>query len=167
MTEHQELISLALQGDQDAYSKLFKVLLPIAKKTAYRYLQPQDREDFEADFTSKVLLILHKFEGKSQFTTWATRIAFNEAFMILRKRKYQHISIDQPVGDGLNLHNVLSYNTRPSLALEVEELLGPLPEHKRKLLVQFHLEGYRLTELTEMYKTTEGNMKSRLKRARR
>jgi RNA polymerase sigma-70 factor (ECF subfamily) len=43
---------------------------------------------------------LHKFEGKSSFSTWLTRIAINEALMLLRKgRGLREISIDDIGGD--------------------------------------------------------------------
>jgi RNA polymerase sigma-70 factor, ECF subfamily len=43
---------------------------------------------------------LHKFEGRSSFSTWLTRIAINEALMLLRRgRGLCEISIDDISGD--------------------------------------------------------------------
>ena len=43
---------------------------------------------------------LHKFEGKSSFSTWLTRIAINEALMMLRKgRRLREVSINDLSGN--------------------------------------------------------------------
>jgi RNA polymerase sigma-70 factor (ECF subfamily) len=43
---------------------------------------------------------LHRFEGKSSFSTWLTRIAINEALMLLRRgRGMREVSIDDLSGD--------------------------------------------------------------------
>jgi RNA polymerase sigma-70 factor (ECF subfamily) len=54
---------------------------------------------------------LHKFEGKSSFSTWLTRIAINEALMLLRRgRVLREVSIDD-----------LSGNEETALGLEIPD----------------------------------------------
>jgi RNA polymerase sigma-70 factor (ECF subfamily) len=54
---------------------------------------------------------LHKFEGKSSFSTWLTRIAINEALMFLRRgRALREISIDN-----------LSGNEETALGLDISD----------------------------------------------
>src|SRR3979490_2954889 len=46
-----------------------------------------DAEDIVQETFHKVFLHLDDFEEKSRFSTWLTRIAMNEAFMLLRRRR--------------------------------------------------------------------------------
>src|ERR1700683_2399585 len=46
----------------------------------------EDAEDVVQQSLQKAFTHLCKFEGRSTFSTWLTRIAINEALMLLRKR---------------------------------------------------------------------------------
>jgi RNA polymerase sigma-70 factor, ECF subfamily len=47
----------------------------------------EDAEDVVQQSLQKAFVHLHQFEGKSSFSTWLTRIAINEALILLRKRR--------------------------------------------------------------------------------
>jgi len=48
----------------------------------------------------KAFFHLHRFQGKSRFSTWLTRIAINEALMFLRRgRGLREVSIDDLCGN--------------------------------------------------------------------
>jgi RNA polymerase sigma factor (sigma-70 family) len=47
----------------------------------------QDTEDAFQDACLKSFVHMNKFDGRSKFSTWLTRIAINSALMILRKRR--------------------------------------------------------------------------------
>lgn len=51
----------------------------------------EDAEDAVQNAMISTLLHLRKFEGRSAFTTWCTRIVYNAALMIRRKRKSSRI----------------------------------------------------------------------------
>ena len=84
-------------GDAQAFEILFKHYQPKIFATALRYTRiPEDAEDVVQETFQKAFLHLHKFEGKSSFSTWLTRIAINEALMLLRRgRTGREVSIDE------------------------------------------------------------------------
>jgi RNA polymerase sigma-70 factor, ECF subfamily len=47
----------------------------------------EDAEDVAQESFHKAFLHLNAFQEKSRFSTWLTRIAMNEAFMLLRRRR--------------------------------------------------------------------------------
>src|SRR5438045_5998189 len=47
----------------------------------------EDAEDVAQESFHKAFLHLEAFQEKSRFYTWLTRIAMNEAFMLLRRRR--------------------------------------------------------------------------------
>jgi RNA polymerase sigma-70 factor, ECF subfamily len=51
---------------------------------------PEDAEDVVQQSLQKAFVHLNQFEGKSSFSTWLTRIAINEALILLRKRRGLH-----------------------------------------------------------------------------
>jgi RNA polymerase sigma-70 factor (ECF subfamily) len=50
----------------------------------------EDAEDVVQQSFQKAFIHLNKFEGKSLFHTWLTRIAVNEALMLLRRKRGSH-----------------------------------------------------------------------------
>jgi RNA polymerase sigma-70 factor (ECF subfamily) len=50
----------------------------------------EDAEDVVQQSFQKAFIHLKKFEGKSLFSTWLTRIAINEALMLLRRKRGSH-----------------------------------------------------------------------------
>ena len=64
---------------------------------ALRYVRVrEDAEDIVQQTFQKAFVYLHRFEGKSSFSTWLTRIAINEALMLLRRgRVLREVSIDE------------------------------------------------------------------------
>jgi RNA polymerase sigma-70 factor (ECF subfamily) len=74
--------------DWEAVHEMFLTSRPKFVRQAYSILR--NREDAE-DAVQDAFLSAHRhlrtFEGRSAFTTWFTRIVFNAALMILRKRR--------------------------------------------------------------------------------
>jgi len=82
------LVAATKRGDARAFEELFlrhrqKVLAIAQRITNNR----EDAEDVAQESFTKAFLHLDAFQEKSQFSTWLTRIAMNEAFMLLRRRR--------------------------------------------------------------------------------
>jgi RNA polymerase sigma-70 factor (ECF subfamily) len=50
----------------------------------------EDAEDVAQQSFQKAFIHLTRFEGESLFSTWLTRIAINEALMLLRRKRGSH-----------------------------------------------------------------------------
>jgi RNA polymerase sigma-70 factor, ECF subfamily len=94
------LVWAAKAGDAKAFSILVgrherRIFISALRVTGNR----QDAEDATQQTFQKAFTHLHKFEEKSAFSTWLTRIAINEALMLLRKsRNLREISLDDSQG---------------------------------------------------------------------
>jgi RNA polymerase sigma-70 factor (ECF subfamily) len=60
-----------------------------------RQLQDADLDDLTQECMLRVQHKLDTFAGQSRFTTWAATIAVNTALSALRKRRHQHVSIEE------------------------------------------------------------------------
>jgi RNA polymerase sigma-70 factor (ECF subfamily) len=110
--EEAILVLAAQNGDREAFEILIerhqRRILAVARRfTRIR----EDAEDIVQQSFQKAFVYLHKFEGKSSFSTWLTRIAINEALMSLRRgRGHREVSI-----------NDLSGNEETSPGLEIPD----------------------------------------------
>ena len=82
------LVAAAKLGDSQAFEELVfrhkhKVLAMAQRITNNR----EDAEDVVQESFHKAFLHLQSFQEKSRFSTWLTRIAMNEAFILLRRRR--------------------------------------------------------------------------------
>jgi RNA polymerase sigma factor (sigma-70 family) len=93
----EELVLAAKNGNEQAFEILAerhrrKILAVALRFTRVR----EDAEDITQQSFQKALVYLQKFEGRSSFSTWLTRITFNEALMLFRRgRGRREISIDE------------------------------------------------------------------------
>jgi RNA polymerase sigma-70 factor (ECF subfamily) len=94
----QMLVVAARNGDEQAFETLFKRHQQKILRVVLRYAHVrEDAEDIVQQSFQKAFVYLHKFEGKSSFSTWLTRIAINESLMLLRHdRALREIPIDDP-----------------------------------------------------------------------
>jgi Sigma-70 region 2 len=95
------LVLAARNGDPHAFEILVvryqRRILAVARRFTRNR---EDAEDIAQQSFQNAFIHLHKFEGKSCFSTWLTRIAINEALMLLRRgRGLREVSIDDTSGN--------------------------------------------------------------------
>src|ERR1700720_3843693 len=89
--EDASLVAAAKARDTRAFELLVerherKIFLTARRITRNR----EDAEDVVQQSFQKAFIHLNKFEGKSLFRTWLTRIAINEALMLVRRKRVAH-----------------------------------------------------------------------------
>jgi len=101
MTE-QRLLSLAQMGDEQAFLELCRrssgqVLRTIKQITK----NDHDSEDVLQESLMKAFVHLNRFDARSSFSTWITRIGINSALHLLRKRKRgQEVPVERSLDGG-------------------------------------------------------------------
>src|SRR5216683_2990133 len=93
----QKLIRAGQRGDSQAVETLFRRYHRPLFQTALRVLgNPEDAEDALQDGLLSAYRNLRRFEGRSQFSTWLTRIVINAALMRRRSAKARPaVSLDE------------------------------------------------------------------------
>src|SRR6267378_4043530 len=89
--EDAALVAGAKTGDARAFELLVerhegRIFAMAQRMTRNR----EDAEDVVQQSFQKAFIHLKKFEGESLFSTWLTRIAINEALMLLRRKRGWH-----------------------------------------------------------------------------
>jgi RNA polymerase sigma-70 factor (ECF subfamily) len=86
--EDVALVAGAKTGDARAFELLVQRHEGKIFSLAYRMTRNrEDAEDVVQQSFQKAFIHLKKFEGESLFSTWLTRIAINEALMLLRRKR--------------------------------------------------------------------------------
>ena len=177
LRERDHQLHLALSGDEEALGSLLASYMPQLYRAARRILgTPQDAEEALQDGMVQVVQHFREFEGRSQFSTWLTRIVINAALMRLRRSRPEVMtSIDQKddrhelsVADSIT-------DTRPNpeeVYARKEQLqifkqkLWSLPATYRSALWLRDVQGMSTKEAAQALGVPVGSLKSQLHRAR-
>jgi RNA polymerase sigma-70 factor, ECF subfamily len=171
------LVAAAKCGDTHAFEQLVlrykqRVFAMAQRITNNR----EDAEDVVQDSFHKVFLHLGKFQEKAQFSTWLTRIAMNEAFMLLRQRRGVLEVLPENTDDAPESASMAFVDQRPSpeescWQRERSDLLtkaiNRLSPKTRTTILLRNIEERSLEETAEILGTSLGVVKSRLFQGRR
>src|ERR1700693_2996280 len=100
-TSESALLRAAMAGDRPALETLFGRHTRDLYQTACRLLgNAEDAEDALQEGMLAAYRNLRRFEGRSQFSTWLTRIVINAALMRRRSRRaHAAVSLDEWTGE--------------------------------------------------------------------
>jgi len=173
----EKLIRAGQRGDHQAVETLFRRYQRPLFQTALRVLgNTEDAEDALQDGLLSAYRNLKRFEGRSQFSTWLTRIVINAALMRRRSAKARPaVSLDEPpredelpaaerfADDGLTPEQVFENTEIREMLSENLDQLSPL---LRTAFVLREVQGYSTGEAAKKLGVTENTLKARLWRAR-
>jgi RNA polymerase sigma factor (sigma-70 family) len=170
------LVAAAKNGDHQAYAELCRRHSQRTLRTVLRITRNiADAEDTLQESLLKAYMHIGEFDGRSAFSTWLTRIAINNALMLLRKRRSQPVYgfETDPEADDFSLTEPTetSYNPEESCiqnALEVElakaiRYLSPCLRVVIELRCQ---EDASMVQISKTLGISESAAKSRLLRAK-
>jgi RNA polymerase sigma-70 factor, ECF subfamily len=172
-----EIVRRVRAGDR----ALFEILMRRHNQRVYRATRAvvkdeRDVEDVMQQAYVNAFTHLHQFEERSQFSTWLTRIALNEAFG--RRRKLQveskaRVESDVEEYPGEFMASIPSPQPDPErqayareLHRVLEEAVDALPEAYRTVFMLRDIEGLSTSETGEGLGIGEEAVKTRLHRAR-
>ncbi len=173
----EKLIRAGQQGDHQAVETLFRRYQRPLFQTALRVLgNTEDAEDALQDGLLSAYRNLKRFEGRSQFSTWLTRIVINAALMRRRSAKARPaFSLDEApredelpaserfADDAPNPEQVFAGTELREMISENLDELSPL---LRTAFLLREVQGYSTGEAAKKLGVTENTLKARLWRAR-
>lgn len=134
-------------------------------------------EDTAQETLLRVLNSLDTFEGRSQFTTWAYKIAARVALNELRRRKWRDVSLDRLTdaeADDTPSHQFASFEPSPESVVEradalqrVKQILAEeLTERQRAAMDAIHMQGVPMEEVARRMGTNRNALYKLLHDAR-
>lgn len=177
------LIQRAAAGDHDAFHDLVAPHLSMFHFAILRIVKdPADTQDALQDGLISIYQDLPRFEGRSQFSSWAYRICVNAALQLLRNRRrrreqFMEDLASQGEDDGrpMDAEALPEWSIEPDapLQLEREEIrvrmmktLDLLPDTLRVVFVLKDIEDMDTQDIAAQLDITPTVVRQRLHRAR-
>lgn len=169
----QELIARCMNGDLEAFGRLFERYELSIYRYAYHMMgDPDEADDIKQDTFVKAYRALPGFRGECAILTWLLKVAGNlcRDRHKMRSRRQEaplaEIEFDIPAS-GENDGDPLRLLEREDLRASVQRVLQGMPKHRRELMVLRDLEGLSYQQIAEVLNCSVAGVKLRLFRARR
>lgn len=167
----RDLVNRTLDGDQGAYA----ILVERYQRKVFRIATAIVRDDAEADTITQdtfvtAYLNLAKFEWRSEFETWLTRIAINKSRDLLRSRRKRWARITEGHASG----HQEPRDDRPDaersamssqLGRAIEDAMEQLSAQQKAIFRLRHIEGLPLEEIASLMSLKPGTVRAHLFRA--
>jgi RNA polymerase sigma factor (sigma-70 family) len=168
-----EVIGKILKGETQLYELLIRRNNPFLYRIGRSYnYNHHDTEDMMQETYINAFYSLSKFENKSSFKTWITRIMLNNCYQKKQKHSFKNekpVEEIQPEKNNPIFHNQM--NTEKSVLNKelghiLENALNNIPEDYRLVFTLRELNGLNISETSEAAGISETNVKARLSRAK-
>lgn len=175
--EEEALIDLAIAGDGSAFSSLYQRYHHQVYAFCSRMLHGHgDPEDTTQQVFLEAWRSLHRFEKRSLFSTWITRIAIHTCLSLLRRgnkirlhhengseasdkiMEFVWIEPESPLDEQLN-----SKAQRQA----IHQILKTLTDKKKIVFILSDLQGMRAPEIASILKIPDATVRTRLFHARK
>jgi RNA polymerase sigma-70 factor (ECF subfamily) len=178
LATEETLVAAAKNGNEHAFEILVKRYEQRILTIAQRYTRVrEDAKDVAQQTFQSAFVHLDRFEGKSSFSTWLTRIAINEALMLLRRRRtLREVPADEATdGEGHSSSTEMSdSNSDPETSYARHEraqiltaAIGSLSPRLRRAIQLRELGELSTSETARRLGLSVGAVKARLFHARR
>jgi RNA polymerase sigma-70 factor (ECF subfamily) len=150
------------RGDLAACERVFRQFQKPVYTLAVRIVTcPELAQDVSQEAFVTAFRRIGQFRGEAPFWAWLKRLAANHAISALRK---------QPKGQAVTFEDYRASTEgaqeRMGLAMDLQQALALLPPEDRAIVWLYDVEGYKHTEIAELFGKTESFSKTRLSRAR-
>jgi RNA polymerase sigma-70 factor, ECF subfamily len=174
--DDRELVRLSQNGTEAAFEELVRRHQQrVCALVGGILRRSEDVEDVAQQVFLKAYLGIKRFDQRAAFSTWLYKIAVNECWDYLRKKKVRPLVYEADLSEEQvsRLDGIVSAdrppespNARAEAREVLERMLDTLPEQDRQLLVLKEMEGFSVQELAEILKLNINTVKVRLFRAR-
>jgi len=171
LTEQENIIKKAINGDKEAFGKLVMQHQKYAFNLAFRIVcNEDDARDIVQDSFIKIWKNMKQYLPKMKFTTWMYKIVTNTAIDFVRSNKKMNtVNID-------DFHATLEHTVvnTPEAVLNNKEtgqlissFADTLSEKQKLVFILRDLQGLNSSEVSEIMDLPETSVKSNLYHARR
>jgi RNA polymerase sigma-70 factor (ECF subfamily) len=178
--KQKALVRRAQDGDVSAYEELVRIHQHRVLAVVGGILRgSEDVEDVAQQALAKAYFSIRRFDLRSAFGTWLYKIAVNECWDYLRKKKVRRLVYESDMSEEQvrKLESMPEHDYGGALHREdagrrveqrqlVERLLGELEEKDQLMLVMKEVEGFSVEEIGEILELNVNTVKVRLFRAR-
>jgi RNA polymerase sigma-70 factor (ECF subfamily) len=162
----EEVLDLVLEGDTEAFSILVTRHRSRVERLGMSFLHDaEDAADFTQDVFVKAYMALGSFKGRSSFSTWLLRIAYNTAINAKQRRR-ETLALapedDLPGDAGADVAHLKNETVRA-----VREAMAGLPPRQAICIELYFGYDLRYAEISEITGFPVNTIKSHVFRAKK
>lgn len=173
-----ELIEQVLVGQDQAYESLFQRHIRRVITIAWHFFRSKETvEDITQETFSKAYFSLSSYRHGASFEQWLAKIAINNCYDELRRRKKRNemLVTDLTDDETIWLEGKLATNSlsiffssddKQNASEIIYKLLTKLPDEDKLVLTLLHAHDYSVKEIAQMLDWSEAKVKIRAFRAR-
>jgi RNA polymerase sigma-70 factor (ECF subfamily) len=169
-----DAVRLAQQGDAVAFERIYRLHSRMVYSLCLRMVgDPTQAEDLTQDVFMHLFRKIATFRGESAFSTWLHRMSVNIVLMRFRKKTVAETSFDtitnpeeEPSaprmefgGPDLRLNGVID-------GIILQAAINELAPGYRAIFILHDVQGFKHSEIAEIFGCSMGNSKSQLHKAR-
>lgn len=170
-TEDQIYIDKVKKGELASYRFLVERYQDMVYTIAIRILRNvEDAEDVAQESFIKAYQQLHRFEGKSKFSTWLYTIVYRTSISRLQKNGVPAFSMDEETGDNFTYDHAvpqIDHMLVQEQSRFIKQAISKLPEMEGLLITLFYMNENSVKEIEEITGLSSSNIKVKLFRARK
>ncbi len=157
-----KLARAAARGDTNAQRELLRPAIPVVRRTARQLLgRSQDLDDAVQASLLEVLSSVPRFEGRSSWAVWVTRITVRTTLRLVKKQR--SLVPTETIEDMPQARQAGAGSE--AVPRTVTEYLQQLPEPQRAAMVLRYALDYSVNEIAQATETSPNTVKYRLKEA--
>jgi RNA polymerase sigma-70 factor (ECF subfamily) len=176
--DERALVTRAQKGDVEAYETLVRRHQQRVFAVVAGILRRSDEvEDIAQQVFLKAYLSLKRFDQRAAFGTWLYKIAVNECWDFLRKKKVRPLQYEADLSEDQARQMTAALEDtaggsggdirkRLELREQIERLFEAIDERDRLMLILKEVEGFSVEEIGEILGLNVNTVKVRLFRAR-
>jgi RNA polymerase sigma-70 factor (ECF subfamily) len=174
--DERELVRMAQNGTVEAFEELVRRHQQRVFAVVTRILRRrEDVEDVSQQVFLKAYVSIRRFDMRSAFSTWLYKIAVNECWDSLRKKKVRPLVYESDLSEeqvqlldsyGQADRGPSGHDQQVEARDLAERLLSALSEEDREILLLKEVEGLSVQEIAEIFKLNVNTVKVRMFRAR-
>lgn len=147
-----QLVELARQGNEDAFSCLYDRYLPKIYKKVWFKIPAEYVEDVTHEIFIQVIRSLDNFRSESKFSTWLWTISQRQIADFYRSKQWKSINVElkqEPVDD---FENYFFCTDSPDIetSIMLRQALQKLPEHYQEIILLRFVDGYKFYEIAKL-----------------
>lgn len=168
----KEIIDRIIDGDKPLYEIIVRRYNPYLYKIGRSYnFNHEDTEDLMQDTFVDAFKNLSKFEGRSEFKTWISRIMLNNCYRKKEKSSYKNEIMREIFDNAEPMFHQDDQAThhlthKRELGQILESAIQELPHYYRMVFTLREINGMSISETAELMDISESNVKVRLNRAK-
>ena len=169
-----DVVRLAQEGDAVAFERVYRLHSRRVYSLCLRMVgDPTEAEDLTQDVFLHLFRKIGTFRGESAFSTWLHRMAVNIVLMRLRRKRIAKISLDSITNPGEESDTQPKEFGCPDLRLNgvidritLQAAINELAPGYRAIFILHDVQGFKHSEIAEIFGCSVGNSKSQLHKAR-